>query len=64
MVFHSICVVVFLIFLEIIELQCCGMDSDTIHNINKRAQLDKYLDNLTDNESSEDSDFNNEDNND
>lgn len=64
MVFHSICVVVFLIFLEIIELQCCGMDYDTIHNINKRAQLDKYLDNLTDNESSEDSDFNNEDNND
>ena len=68
-VFHSICVFVFLIFLEIIELQCCGIDHDTIHNINKRAQLEKYFpthseDNLSENEGSDKDDSNSEDNND
>lgn len=37
---HSMCILVLLFFLEIIELKCCGMDQETAHNIIKRSELD------------------------
>jgi hypothetical protein len=37
---HSLCIVVFLFFLEIIELKCFGMDQETVHNISKRSDYD------------------------
>ncbi len=37
---HSMCILVLLFFLEIIELKCCGMDYETAHNIIKRSELD------------------------
>ena len=37
---HSLCIMVFLFFLEIIELKCLGMDQETAHNISKRSDYD------------------------
>ena len=37
---HSMCILVLLFFLEIIELKCCGIDQETAHNIIKRSELD------------------------
>ena len=40
---HSLCIFILLIFLEIIEIKCCGLDRDTAHNIINRAFKDKNL---------------------
>ena len=41
---HSVCIVTLFIFLEVIELKFCGIDKNTKHNISKRANLEKYMD--------------------
>lgn len=58
LVFHFICIIVLLIFLEVIELKFCGIDKDTKHNINKRAELEKYMQNANVNESVNDNSVN------
>jgi hypothetical protein len=58
LVFHSICIIVLLIFLEVIELKVCGIDKDTKHNINKRAELERYMQNANVNESVNDNSVN------
>jgi hypothetical protein len=58
LVFHSICIIVLLIFLEVIELKFCGIDKDTKHNINKRAELERYMQNANVNESVNDNSVN------
>ena len=42
-VFHSLCIIVLLIFLEVIELKFCGIDQDTAHNISNRADMENNL---------------------
>ncbi len=41
---HSVCIITLFIFLEVIELKFCGIDKNTKHNISKRANLEKYMD--------------------
>ena len=41
-VIHSLCILILLIFLEIIEIKICGLDQDTTHNIRDRSDIDKY----------------------
>lgn len=41
-VIHSICILILLIFLEIIEIKICGLDQDTTHNIRDRSDIERY----------------------
>lgn len=58
LVFHSICIIVLLIFLEVIELKFCGIDKDTKHNINKRAEFERYMQNANVNDTVNDNSVN------
>ena len=42
-VINSICILILLVFLEIIEIKCFGLDQETKHNISNRSEIDKYL---------------------
>ena len=59
-VINSISILILLIFLEIIEINCCGLDQETKHNIRNRSDLDKYFQkfgpNNVDGENDDDSD--------
>lgn len=64
---NSLSILILFVFLEIIEINCCGLDQDTTHSIRNRSDLDKYfqkfsqnnIDNNNDN-NDDDSDFDKE----
>lgn len=49
LVVNSISILILLVFLEIIEINCCGLDQETKHNIRVRSDIEQYFEKFSQN---------------